>query len=395
MSVSFARSAVSPLQEAMRLSLALSDNQMAVLQGPALALPIVLGGFPLGALVDRNSRARLLLGFAWLDVVGSLITALTNHFGILLIARCVVGLALAGTNIAAVSLLADWYAPVARGRASMVMGMGQVAGASAAFALGGLLLAHSTHSNSWHWAMAWLAAPLTFVGLILFALREPPRIGVSRERSSLRSSIADLWRYRGSLGPIFGGLVLADTALGAVLIWVAPYFSRAYVISPARVGALLGAILLISGIAGPALGGVLADVVQRRRGVRGLAQLLCFLAMLSVPTGLFGITDSIAMASLLLAIFMVITPAINLIVSVLLTIVIPNEMRGLCLALSSAASILFGFVLAPSLVSLLSSALGGVTMLGRAIALVCIATSLCGALIFALGLRVMARSVAR
>src|SRR5262245_38698972 len=57
---SYARITLGPLQETMRLALGLSDNHMAVLQGPALALPMVIAAIPLGLLIDRYSRVRLL-----------------------------------------------------------------------------------------------------------------------------------------------------------------------------------------------------------------------------------------------------------------------------------------------------------------------------------------------
>src|SRR5882757_6868763 len=63
----YSRFIVSPLQETIRQSMALNDNQIAFIQGPALALPMVLGAVPLGLLIDRHSRASLLMIFAFID----------------------------------------------------------------------------------------------------------------------------------------------------------------------------------------------------------------------------------------------------------------------------------------------------------------------------------------
>src|SRR5262249_14298550 len=89
--VTCSRTALGPLQESVRQSLALSDNQMALLQGPALALPVVLASVPLGLLIDRRSRVRLLWTLAIINAIGSLATALTTHFWLLFLARCAVG----------------------------------------------------------------------------------------------------------------------------------------------------------------------------------------------------------------------------------------------------------------------------------------------------------------
>src|SRR5688572_30174124 len=71
----YVRTAVSPLQEAMRVALTLSDNQMAVLQGPIIGIPVVAASLPLGLLIDRYSRVRMLIALMLLSLGGSLLTA--------------------------------------------------------------------------------------------------------------------------------------------------------------------------------------------------------------------------------------------------------------------------------------------------------------------------------
>jgi len=116
LAANYARTAVGPLQEAIRISLTLSDNQIALLQGPALGLPVVMGAIPLGLVIDRSSRVQLLFILAVLGMVASVLTALASNFATLLLARGLIGLAAAATLTAAFSLLADFYAPDQRGR---------------------------------------------------------------------------------------------------------------------------------------------------------------------------------------------------------------------------------------------------------------------------------------
>jgi hypothetical protein len=66
----------------------------------------------------------------------------------------------------------------------------------------------------------------------------------------------------------------------------------------------------------------------------------------------------------------------------LTTVVIPNELRGLCLSVMVTVSLVFGIGLAPLVVSMLSSALGGPTTLALALTLVCTATGMVGSVIF-------------
>jgi MFS family permease len=183
----YARNALGPLQESMRVALALSDNEMALLQGPALALPLLIAAIPLGLLVDRYSRVHLLVLSTAINIVGTIAGTLTSSFGMLFAARSLVGLGSPATAIAAYSLLADLYPPSARGRATMFVLLGQVAGASAAFALGGeLLVVFGSENAAWRPAMFWMGGVLAPILVLALALREPLRSGRAVDNPSLR-----------------------------------------------------------------------------------------------------------------------------------------------------------------------------------------------------------------
>lgn len=268
----FARTAISPLQETIRIALSLSDNQMALLQGPALALPMAITAIPMGLVIDRYSRVRLLFFFALLEVGGSLLTAIASGFAMLFLARCLVGLSVSVISTTAFSLLADLYAPDQRGRASMAVVIGQYIGMSAAFALGGALLEWvKSGPDDWRWATLWLTGPLILVAGVILAMREPQRVSVTIENPTVRESFAELWRYRALIGPLLAGLVLAEMAVLAVLTWAAPAFSRGYALPPERVGTIMAVVVLTSGLLGPTIGGVLADTCQRADGPRRTA----------------------------------------------------------------------------------------------------------------------------
>jgi MFS family permease len=384
----YARTALGPLQERVRLALALSDNQIALLQGPAMALPLVIAALPLGLLIDRSSRARLIFIFAFLSLLGSVATALASNFAMLFAARCLVGLAASATSVAVLSLLSDLYAPAQRGRATMAVAVGEVAGASAAFALGGALLAlFVTTLNGWQSAMFWLSVPLALVMFLMVAMREPPRRGVAIQRPSARQACVELWRYRAVVTPLVTAKIMAVTAYGAVVIWTAPTLSRNFGLSPDRIGAIMATSLLVSGILGPIAGGIVADLCQRSGGPRRTMIALCILAVLSVPTGCFPLMPGVLSMSALLILFMTIINMIGVTEMTLTTVVIPNELRGLSLSVLVATGLVFGVGLAPLTVSLLSGVIGGPAMIGTALALICVLAGIVGAAIFAFGRR--------
>jgi MFS family permease len=389
----YSRTAVSPLQEAMRIALSLTDNQMALLQGPAMAVPLMVASIPLGLAIDRYSRVRLLFIFAVLNGLGSVFTAWASGFASLFTARCLVGVAGFAMVPIALSLLADLYAPAQRGRVTTVVSVGQLAGSSAAFALGGMLLAMSGSApDGWHRAMLWLGGPLAAVLLLTLALREPPRAGTIVENSSLRETWPELWRYRAVIGPLLIGMAMLETALGAVLIWTAPMLSRRFSLPPDRIGAIMAMGLLVSGALGPIFGGTVADLSQRTGGPRRTIYLLSALALLSVLPGLFAAAPGVASVSVLVVTFMTLVAAVAVVAMTLFTVVVPNELRGLCVSVSVATNVLFALGLAPLVVSLLSGAIGGSASVGRALALVCVAASLLGATAFAFGIRYFPRT---
>ena len=384
----FASTALGPLQETMRVALALSDNQMAVLQGPARATPMLLGAIPLGLLVDRKSRVRLVSIFAVLDLIASIATAGASNFAWLFAARWFVGLAAAATLMAAISLIADLYEPATRGRALMVMGVCYVGGAAAAFALGGsLVAAYGNDPDAWRKAILWLCCPLLVVMCALLPLREPARTGVLVKNPSALDSLVELWKFRALLVPLLGGVVIVEVAFGAAYIWVAPVFARNFGLSPDRVGQLLALVLLISGPLGGVIGGFLADLGQRVGGPRRTVTFVTALALSSIPAGLFAIMNNLTAATIVLLVLLTTLPAISGMVTTLFTILVPNELRGLGTAVMNAACVCFAYALAPLAVSLLSEAMGGATMIGRAVATVCVCTCAAGTGIFAVGTR--------
>ena len=380
----YARTAVGPLQEAIRPALSLSDNQMALLQGPTLALPLVIAAVPLGLGVDRYSRANLLVIATVLDLVGTVTTALATSFTLLLCARCLVGLAAPATAVTAYSLLGDLYGTSQRGRATMIVMLGQVGASSFAFAVGGSLLSRfSADTDGWRWTMLWMAIPLVAIVPVTFGLREPPRTGRANCGPNVRNAWSELRRYRAFVLTLVTGMALVNLADGAALVWAAPVLSRSFGLMPNRVGAIMAVALLVGGVAGPLVGGILADTCQRSSGPRGSLTVLSLLALLSLPTACFATLPELTVVSLSLTLFLLIGGAINALVTAISIVVIPNELRGLCMAIEFAAGALFGLGVAPLIVSLLSDGIGGPTALGQALSIVCVLTGVLGTATFA------------
>jgi MFS family permease len=384
--VAYARAALGPLQEAIRVDLALSDYQIAWLQGPALALPMALAAVPFGLLVNRCSRVVLLGVFVALSFLGTVAAVLASSLSALFMSRCVIGLAIAAITVTVYSMVADLYPPAQRGRATMVVAVGEVGGAPAAFTLGGYGLAVSLSQSlfglaPWRAALLELSLLLIPVMALMLFVRDPVRTGLRVENPSLRGLWPELWTYRTVLGPLLLARMMMWIADGAVLVWAAPSFARRFHLSPDVIGALMGTVLLVSGLLGPLLGGPLADFCQRTGGPRRTVMALTVLAMMSVPAALFALAPDAMLACVLLAVFLTQGYTLGTAALTLGTIVIPGELRGVYLALSVTMGALFFVGVAPLVISGVATMLGGESMLGEALAMACGGSSFLGAII--------------
>lgn len=395
MAGNYARIALSPVQEAMRNALALTDNQIAILQGPAVALAIMVGSVPVGLLVDRYPRARLILIFVGLGLIGSLATAFASSFYWLFAARAVVGLAAIATLIAAFSLVGDLFAPAQRGRATAAIGLGEL-GSPAAFAMGGVMLAsHAAQPDGWRLAMLWTTGPpLAAVTFLMLALREPPRSGVIIAHPPIRAALTELWRFRAMTVPLLTARAMVGVADGATMIWAAPMLARRFHLSPDRIGAIMGTGLLVANISSTVAGGLIADVCQRAGGPRRTVLAMSLLALLSVPASAFAIASGVQSTSILLVVFVTLGFTVNVAGGALAIIVVPNEVRGTYMSVSMVAGAIFGVALAPLAVSALSDVLGGPMKIGQALGVVCLIFSLVAAAVFAMSSRSFPRRAA-
>jgi MFS family permease len=153
------RQIIGILAEPIKHEFGLNDGQLGLLTGLAFAALYGLASLPMAWIADRGNRPLLIsiCVAAW-----SLFTALgaaVQTFTQLVLARVAVGVAEAGGNAPAQSLIADMTPPAQRGRALAIFQVGIPLGGFFGLALGGVLL------DNWSWRVAFLVAGLP--GLVL------------------------------------------------------------------------------------------------------------------------------------------------------------------------------------------------------------------------------------
>lgn len=389
----------SMVQESAKAELRLGDAVLGMIQGVSAAVPLVLFSIPIGILVDRTNRVRLLIGFALVWTLGTAMTGIASGMWSLFAARMLTGIGTTGGLTAALSLTADLCLPAERGRALLLVNLGKSAGQAGAFALtgwilgafvaGGLALSLGT-TVPWRNTHLALAIVSLVLSLPLVLLREPPRHEVEAGPDApFASAIRELWARRAFLIPLFIGqtsVVMADAAAG---IWAAPVLQRNFGVLPEQFAGWLGLIVLAAGIVGAILGGLAADLGQKtgRRGGIMIGAIVA--AAFGVPAALFPVMGDVRGFRIAIGLLVLCGSITGLVTSVALTVLIPNELRGLCIGAFIAIAGLIGFGIAPSLVTWVSSTLGGEQHLATALAIVGVTVSAISVLSF---LRAMQRA---
>ena len=370
------RTVFSPLQEAAKLDLNLSDFAISLVQGIATGAPVALVSIPLAWVIDHGRRVRLLVTLFAVCVIGTVWTGFATGLVSLFLARMLSALGAGCALPVIISLVADLCAPDRRGRAMVVLGLGAYAGAAAAFVLAGMLLTVlARHPIGGLAAMApWRATHLmlgvagTLLLFPLFFLREPERHEVEQRTTALGPTLRALWARRAFLAPLFAGQIGVSMADAAAGIWATPVLIRSYHLQPAAFAGWVGAILFVAGVLGSVLGGFGADLGQKtgRRG--GLLLGAVGATALGIPTALFPVMPSLAGFQLMFFFLLLAGTITSVVASTAVAVLIPNEERGACMAAFTVISAIIGASLAPTIVTLGSAAMGGEQHLATSLA---------------------------
>ena len=403
LSGSAARYVLSPMQELVRVDLGLDDNHVALLQGMSIALPTALMSIPLGRLVDRANRTRMLAVLAVLCVLGVVLTSVAQGFALAFAARMLVGASVIAAQPTALSLVGDLTEASERGRWVTVISIGQALGGSLGYAVAGPLLrwlpalaasaGTLATTSPWRLVLLAVAAAVLLASVPLFLMREPERRELgSASGKSLRSALAELKSYQRFLWPVVGGMVTVGMADAAAAIWAVPVLTRDFHQKPEDFGAWMGLLTLVANVLGAVLGGVMADLGQRRQGGRAGALLGAALGTaLSVPAALYPVMPNVTAFALSMGLFLTCGAWVSIAAISSVMVVLPNELRGTFICLLVAAIGLTAYGIAPLLVSLGGWFAGGHGGIAISLTVVGVATSVLGTFSFIAAMRAAQR----
>jgi MFS family permease len=355
------RTVVSIVLEPLKHQFHLSDRAAGFLGGLAHSAGFVITVIPLGMLVDRVNRVRLLGGMVILWSGLTLVASWASSFLGLAFCRLGVGAAEGGGSSCSLSLIADYFPRHQRGTAFGIFFSSTAIGVGLIFLFGGMIVA----AHGWRAAFTVAGLPGVLLGLLaLLTLRNPQRgryDGGFRQQAKAQP-LATVLRHIATtptLGLSILGLTLATAVVAGLWAWAASFFERIHGLSVRDTGLVLAIALgLVQGLGLP-LFGRLSDRLTRDRPDR--------IHIVAV----FGMLSSVPIGALML-----LTPSLDLaIVGVMLmgastaawlgqsfgavAALAPPAMRGSVVGFGQLCTNLIGTGCGPLLVGVLSDAFGG------------------------------------
>ena len=169
-------SAVGAIAPQLQEALGIGTAQIGLLV-TASALVGALAAIPFGLLVDKSRRVNLLTVSILLWATAEVLSAFSTSYGMLLLARLLLGAVTATAVPAVASLTGDFFPAGERGRIYGYISVGEVAGAGIGIGLASFVSA----AFGWRAAFIFMAIPsVLLAGLLWRRLPEPARGGQSR-----------------------------------------------------------------------------------------------------------------------------------------------------------------------------------------------------------------------
>ena len=215
----------------------------------ATALVGMVAGPAMGVLFPRLDRKRLLVGLLVLALLSNLLTAVAPSYALVVVARLVLGIAIAGTWSMALAVASHLVPAGQLGRAMSVVNIGVAGATVAAVPLGAFISSFA----GWR-AVFWAVTAATGVAIVLFIILMPPV--PARAGGGVRTLVAVL-RSRVVLVGLVGLAILVAGHFGSYT-FVRTAAEGVAGITPAAIAVLL-AVYGVGGLLGNLLAGLVAD----------------------------------------------------------------------------------------------------------------------------------------
>ena len=381
------RQIINLLVDPIRTDLSLSDSQVSFLQGLAFVLPYVLLSIPLGRVVDRANRIRVLVIGILVWTISCVTCGMAKNFWQLGMARMGVGAGEASVTPASWSLLADYFPEDKRALPVSIFLMGPYLGAGLSLILGAEVVGWASGLGTielpvvgalapWQLTFMLVALPGLLMVFLLPLLQDPPRTQRLTEAAE-PLSWGEIAQYvlprRGVFGAYLLGAPFIVLVLYALQAWVPSLLIRVHGLEIVEAGRYYGTIALVAGSAGVLSGPVAARWLAGRMdpAVAPLVTSISSTCLLIPVLVSAGLAESLTWTLVLItgASYLVTFPLALFATG--LQSASPNEMRGLMAGCFVLSTNLIGLALGPTSVALASDYIfGSPQAVGSSLALV-------------------------
>ncbi len=247
---------MSVVLQPMKVELGLSDSQIGI-ANTAYFLGIILCTLPIAHLIDVWSRKKMIALMAITWSLFTLATGFVGGFMALLFTRLGVGIGEAGFQPGGTALVAASYPDDKRGQKLGIFNVFITIGVIVGVVLGGYL---SANHGGWRTPFIAFAIPGVILGVLAIFMQDyslKQADGGDVVHDSMLSNLKQLLKIR-TLRWLYVGLGMYAVLQISVGTWFPSLLMRAYDIKEDKAGLVMGVVTII-GLAGPILGGVLAD----------------------------------------------------------------------------------------------------------------------------------------
>lgn len=278
------RNAIIVTQELFKAEFGLTDTQVGLVTGLLYGVAYALVGIPIGWLIQRTHRVRLLalLVSVWSGV--TVLCGLATQFWHLAVARMIVGAAESGGAPVSLSILQPMFSKERRATVSSLFFAGAGLGVIVSFLAGGFI------AENWGWRAVFFiyGAPGLLLALAIFLfIPELPRAPVDPAQRSgiLRDAMTLLRDPR--LRPIYLGSILFSGVNSGIGAWLVPYLMRVHDFTLPEAGTAVALGLGLFGTVGSLAFGMIADRAEARK-TGGLLLVVGLCALANGAAGIFA-----------------------------------------------------------------------------------------------------------
>lgn len=254
------------LAQPIKDEMSLTDTHIGLLTGVSFAFFYTVLAVPIAYLADRMNRVRIIAAACALWSLFTVACAFTGNFLQLALMRIGVGVGEAGSTAPSMSVIADYFPPAQRGKATGVF----LLGAPLGIMLGTSLGAMTAVLYGWRSAFILLGLPgILIAAMILFFLHEPRRgasdTGAASPDANL--SFVEAWRIfysRRDLRWLTIGCALCAFVSVGISNWTPTYLIRSKAMTLQEISVYFSVAATLSIAVGLGASGTLADFFGRR-----------------------------------------------------------------------------------------------------------------------------------